>query len=161
MKKQQAKKKEKEDPEVKQIQNVVLGFPEKELPSIYLTTVPHEDQRYETCGDYEMIAPHSVVIKASRTRPHYEFLVLLHEFIEWYLVHCDGLDINKIDEFDKRFEKMRTEYPDIIGDDEPGDNEKAPYYHYHQIATRIEKYMADLLKVNWQEYEEEINKLSK
>ena len=141
-----------------QIQNVVLGFPEKELPVIQLEVIDHKEQAYSTVGDYRL-EDGVMKIRASKMKPHYEFLVLLHEFVEWYLVHCDGVDIEKIDEFDKRFEKMRSEYPDIVDIDEPGDNEKAPYYHYHQVATRIEKYMADLLKVNWEEYEEAVNKL--
>lgn len=144
--------------ETKQIQNIITGFPEKEIPNIHIDFIDHKEQRYSTCGDYEM-KEDGIHIHVSKTRPHYNFLIAIHELLEWYLVHCDGVEIEKIDEFDKRFEKMRSEYPDIVGDAEPGDNENAPYQHYHKIATRVENWFAQTLGVDWNAYEEEINKL--
>jgi hypothetical protein len=54
---------------------------------------------------------------------------------------------------------MREKYPDLVGNDEPGDHEDAPYYHEHAMATRVEKWLADSIGVNWSDYEYTVNSL--
>lgn len=143
--------------ETKQIQNVVVGFPEIELPNIQIEFIDHNNQRYETCGDY--FYDDVMKFKISKTKPHYQFLIMIHELIEWYLVHSSGMSIEEIDKFDERFEKMRSEYPDIVGNEEPGDNDNAPYTHYHKIASRVERWLADTLHVDFSIYNSTINEL--
>lgn len=85
----------------------------------------------------------------------HEFLVLIHELVEWYLTQEKGVTIEEIDQFDKAFEKSRKEG----NTDEPGDSPQAPYYQEHQFSTYIEKQVAEYLQVNWSKYEEHVNSL--
>lgn len=131
------------------------------LPSINIKVIPHSEQRYETVGDYWDDENGVKQIRVSESTPHYEFLVAIHELIEAYLVASKGIKIEDIDTFDKEFEKMRSEYPKFIGDMEPGDNDSAPYFHEHQMATRVEKWMAQNLGIDWEVYNKAINQMSK
>lgn len=131
------------------------------LPKINIQVIPHSEQRYETIGDYWDDSDGTKQIRVSASTPHYEFLIAVHELVESYLVASKGINISDIDKFDQEFEKMRNEYPKFIGDMEPGDNDNAPYYHEHQIASRIEKWLADTLGVDWNMYEKTLNKMKK
>lgn len=124
------------------------------LPKIIISTIPHKKHRYPTSGDY-FHKNGAMNIRVSKMNPDHEFLVVLHELIEWYLIEKKGVSIEEIDRFDMEFEKKRK--PGEIN--EPGDDTNAPYYHEHQIATRFEKEMADILNVRWSKYEEYVNKL--
>lgn len=88
----------------------------------------------------------------------YEFLVALHELVEWALIHDKGLAIEDIDEFDIKFEKEREEGKHGKYD-EPGNDQNAPYYIEHQIATSIEQAMAVFLKVDWNHYDKTVGEL--
>lgn len=138
---------------------LMAGMPEVPSKRIVIDFIDHKDQRYETVGDY-VETDTEVHIFVSKMRPHYEFLVALHELIEVYLVRSAGVKIDDIDNFDKAFEAMRNLYPQIVGDEEPGNSPNAPYYDFHQIASRIEKYFADTLKVDYNEYDKAVNSLS-
>ena len=96
--------------------------------------------------------------RISKTNWKYEFLVALHELVEWALIHDKGLAIEDIDAFDIQFEKERSEGKHSK-DAEPGNDMTAPYYMEHQIATSIEQAMAVFLKVDWPTYEKTIEDL--
>lgn len=124
------------------------------LPKIIIDVVPHKKQRYNTCGDYYK-KKGVVNIRVSKMVANHEFLVAVHEFIEWYLTEQKGVSIEDIDAFDINYEEERQE-----GDhSEPGNDPNAPYYAEHQLATQIEKQLADYLKVNWAKYSEHVNSL--
>ena len=132
------------------------------LFSINLKVIPHDEQRYETVGDYWWDSIAGVMqVRVSKMDSHKEFLVAMHELIELYLIKSKGIEIEEIDKFDKRFEEFRTAYPDLVGDDEPGDHPKAPYYKEHQIATRMEKWLASTLNEDWDLYTDAVNALYK
>lgn len=127
------------------------------LPKIVIDTVSHKKQRYETSGDYYKKGG-VLNIRVSKLNPNHEFLIALHELIEWYLIDQKGVSIEEIDEFDIRFEQDRARglhKPTT----EPGDSLKAPYYKEHQIASKIEREMAEYLGVNWDKYSEHVNSL--
>lgn len=69
----------------------------------------------------------------------YEFLVAMHEVIEAFLCKTRGVTQQRVDAFDTGPGK------DL---DEPGDDPRAPYFHEHQFASKIEKLMAHELRVN-------------
>lgn len=141
-------------------------------------TIPHQNQKYETVGDYytmkeaKAFKAHAVgvnplpaeladgedvrhIIVSEMENKDYEFLVALHEFVESYLVEKNGVSDEVITEFDKSFEAKRPE-----GNlDEPGDALDAPYRKEHRIATTLERTAAQLLKVNWIDYEKNVNAL--
>lgn len=129
------------------------------FPNVEIKIIPHREQRYETPGDYWDDFSGTKQIRVSESKPHYEFLIAVHELVESYLVAAKGIGENSITEFDKRFEEMRKMYPDLVADAEPGDNDAAPYFHEHAMATRIERWLASSLGIEWEEYSKEIDSL--
>ena len=130
----------------------------KHLQNISIRVIPHKDQRYDTVGDYQKLG-NVTSITISKSMADYEFLVTLHELIELYLITRKGISIKDIDNFDMQFEEMRLNYPHIVGDKEPGDDENAPYFFAHKIATEFERKMAEYLNIDWNKYDQVINKM--
>jgi hypothetical protein len=123
---------------------------------ITIETIPHDQQRYPTCGDWWEDANGDLQIRVSDTgNPDFESLVGLHELVEVLLCRKRGITTEQVDAFDKAFEAARIEG----NDDEPGDDPKAPYRKEHFFATNIEALMSAELGVNWQEYEAVLNEL--
>ena len=124
------------------------------LPKIIISTIPHKKQRYPTAGDY-FKKKGELHITVSKMIPKHEFLVAIHEMIEWFLIEHRGITIDEIDRFDIEYENNR-----LKGDlSEPGDDPHAPYFKEHQFATHIEKQIARELGVNWEKYDREANSL--
>lgn len=121
-----------------------------------IKTISHDEQKYETVGDYSRDAEGACTILVSEMpNKDYEFLVGLHEFVEAYLVAKNGVSDESITAFDIEFEKNRPE-----GNlDEPGDSRAAPYFKEHRIATSIERVAASLIGDNWSDYEKTVNSL--
>lgn len=118
-------------------------------------TIPHKQQRYPTCGDYwetETVV-HFRVSKLPDEK--YEWLILIHEIVEYVLVKWANIPITAIDLFDKEFERSRK--PGDLS--EPGDDPNAPYFAQHQYATHVEKLCAVIFGVDWTAYEDAILKL--
>ena len=125
---------------------------------ITIETIPHSDQRYETCGDWQFASPGELNIRVSDMgNDDYAFLVGIHEAIEaWLAVKRLGPEVEKqLDDFDMAYEDARKP-----GDEsEPGDDVGCPVYLEHQLATGIERMLAKYLKVDWDAYEERLNAL--
>ena len=144
----------------------VLERPEsdyKEIPfkKINIEVIDHQEQNYETAGDYQTDEDGTLHIRVSDTSPHTNFLVILHELIEFYLIRAKGIKEEDITNFDLRFEKMRKEYPEIIGLDEPGNSEKSPYNVEHLISSKIERWLGDNMEYSWEEHNSKLDKLEK
>lgn len=124
--------------------------------NITIKTIPHDQQRYATCGDWWEDEQGNLEIRVSDMgNPVYESLIALHELVEFLQCKKRGITTAQVDEFDMQFEKARA-----LGlhgeDDEPGDHPDAPYRKEHFFATNIEALMAGQLDVNWQEYEKAV-----
>lgn len=119
---------------------------------ITITTVPHDQQRYETVGDWLTVGKDLVIRVSDMGRPDYEFCVGLHELIEAYLCKRAGITDEAVTAFDVQFEKDRAAGLHR-SDEEPGDHPDAPYRLQHQFATKIEKLLAAQLGLDWSEYE--------
>ncbi len=120
---------------------------------IIIESIPHKDQRYDTCGDY-WIDPkdNTVHIKVSKLDSLPEMLcVAIHELVEWALCDVEGIDNDEITEFDENH--------DGADGSELGDDVDAPYYKQHQIATGVERIVAAEMGVDWAAYEEGIRRL--
>lgn len=124
----------------------------KNLPKIVIDVIPHRKQRYPTVGDYYK-KNGELHIRISKMNSKHEFLVLIHELIEWFLIDQKGISIKSIDDFDKLYEQTKTD------NSEPGNHPNAPYYDEHQFATLIEKLLAEKLGVNWIKYDDAVNNL--
>lgn len=127
---------------------------------IIIETILHSAQRYETVGDYWKDADGVDHIKVSEMgNDKYEFLVALHELIEMYLCEKRGIKEEDISDFDKKFEALREQEPEIIGDQEPGHMISAPYHKEHVTAESIERRMAVELDVDWENYDKTVQDL--
>jgi hypothetical protein len=125
---------------------------------IEIKSIPHDQHRYETIGDYWEIGGvlHIRVSKMSDWR--YEFLVILHELVEFFLCKHRGIKEPDIKKFDEMFEEERTRglHTD---DEEPGWDKRSPYRQEHAWAETIEKLAAMFLSVNWKKYSKEVMSL--
>lgn len=131
--------------------------------SINIKTIPHKEQRCDgNVGDYWMENQgQDLQVRVSMLGDwRYEFLVAVHELIEFYLCHQKGIREPEIQAFDEEY--YRQEALGVVsGYSEAGDDPRAPYHLEHMIASGIERILAVLMGVNWKEYEEAIENLFK
>ena len=121
----------------------------KHLPDISIETIKHEKQRYDTAGDYLQYNKYLWCFYISKMdNIDYEFLVLIHELIEWRLTQKRGIKEEDITKFDIE-----------SGSDDPGALKNAPYHKEHMFATRIEKLLAKELGVDLDKYCKSFDKL--
>lgn len=127
--------------------------------NINIQTIPHDQHRYPTCGDWWLDTEGNLQIRVSAMgNQDYEALVALHELVEVLLCKKRGISTERVDAFDMQFEKDRE--LGLHGEnDEPGDDPQAPYKREHFFATNIEALMSSELGVDWKTYESTIEKL--
>ena len=125
---------------------------------IKIETIPHSKQRYETCGDYWINSDTAEIRVSDLKNNDYEFLIVIHELIEFYLTEKRGITEESISEFDIKFEKERLEGLHSETD-EPGWDKNAPYRNEHIFAEIIERQIAKELGVDWQDYDKAVNEL--
>lgn len=124
--------------------------------NVTVRIIPHEEQRYETVGDWVFLSDdHLVVTISNLDNFYYSFLVALHEQIEAVLCKQAGIDEKDVTAFDTIFEAERAAGKHDA-EAEPGDDPQAPYHEQHIIATQIEKEIAAALKIDWRKYEKAI-----
>lgn len=127
--------------------------------NVTIRTIPHEEHRYPTVGDYWDGHLGTKIIRVSEMcNEDYELLVAVHELIEQHLCKKRGIKEPDITAFDVKFEKERDEgkHP---ADAEPGFDPKAPYVKEHTFATKIEKLLAKELGVDWDTYDKTVMSL--
>jgi len=118
---------------------------------ISVITVPHNQQQYDTVGNWSIENEMDWVVSVSRMSDwRHEFLVAVHEIIEMGLCKHAGVTTDEVTRFDSQFQ----------GEGEPGDDPKAPYVKQHNIATAVERILAGMLDIKWTEYEDAIRKLA-
>lgn len=123
---------------------------------VIIETIAHKDQRYPTVGDWFYDDDGTLRIKVSQLSDwRREMLIAVHELVEVLCCKHEGISQESVDQFDKAYEETR--HPDNF--DEPGDDPGAPYVKQHCIATGVERILAAELKVNWKQYEEELDEL--
>ena len=123
---------------------------------IIIETIPHEQHRYTTVGDWFYDPDGTLRIKVSELSDwRREMLIAVHELVEALMCKHDGVTVESVDKFDKEFEAHR--HPD--NKDEPGDDPSAPYVKQHCVATGIERILAAALDVQWKPYEDELCEL--
>lgn len=126
--------------------------------NISIKTIPHEKQRYPTCGDY-FFEGNTLNFRISKFHDwRYEALIMIHELVEYFLIRQRGISIKEIDEFDRLFEEERSN-GSHRQDEEPGFDPRAPYRREHSWAHRIERLASFLMCVNWKEYNRIVNSL--
>lgn len=117
---------------------------------ITVETIPHNEQRYETVGDWKIEDDDcwTVTVSAMPDWRH-EFLVAIHELVEMALCFNQGVSAESVDTFDTTY----------TGVGEPGDDPASPYALQHCAAEGVERLLATMLDVKWSEYEATIGQL--
>ncbi len=116
--------------------------------NINIKTIPDNEQRYDTVGDYWKKDGVDEIKVSMMGNRQYEFLVAIHEMVEQFLCENAGITDEEITKFDIEYEEKRKN-----GDDtEPGEDIYAPYYKQHMFAEKIEKMMAEECEIDWQDY---------
>ena len=124
---------------------------------INFEVIPSSQQRYPTCGDYWLDEKGVWQFRVSRMgNLFYEILVLIHELTEWAMCEVIGIKETDIMKFDEMFEKERA--AGLWKDEEPGDDDRAPYRYQHQCATEVERLAARFFKVKWDIYATAVEK---
>jgi hypothetical protein len=117
--------------------------------NIEIKTIPHNEQRYSTAGDW-LYENGKLIINVSDTGDwKKEALVAVHELVEVFLCQEKNITQEMVDKFDMNFD----------GEGEPGDAPNSPYRHQHGFATAVERMLCAAMGVNWQEYDETVEKL--
>jgi hypothetical protein len=131
---------------------------------IIIETIPHDQQRYNTCGDWKWTAVDELTIKISAfpggmksSKYLYETLVAVHELVE--AISCDarGIGEHQVDAFDN--DEHWIDEADQL-EIEIGDHPEAPYKEQHCFATGIERMLCAYFKIDWFEYEKELIKMT-
>jgi hypothetical protein len=126
-----------------------------------IKVIPHNNQRYNTLGDWIPKSRNRMFIYVSDTgNKNYNNIIALHEFIEGTSCIEKGIKEDDVTDFDIMYEEERLKGLHSIHE-EPGDDLRAPYFKEHQTATMIEKIFARELGVNWDYYESTCVEISK
>jgi len=112
--------------------------------------------RYKSYGDYWETVEGIVCFRAvSLHNPWYEWLIFLHEIVEYILIKRAGIKIEDIDHYDMEFEKNRK----VDNHEDPGDSYQAPYHRQHQWAMSCERLMASMMRIRWSDYEKALREI--
>ena len=110
---------------------------------VEITSIPQEQQRYRTLGDYWRAADGDIFIRVQKFDDwRYEFLIALHELVEEAITRQRGIAEPEIKAFDEAH----------LDSESPGDLGNAPYHREHIFAEAIERLIADRLGVKWDDY---------
>lgn len=158
------------------------------MNNVYIQTIDHKDQRYETVGDWyqgqlwgedggevsgrECNGDTDIISISKIGNWRYEILVGIHELVELILCRHAGVSEESVTEFDEAFEAARINAASNAKDGwfhfmnewyepnaEPGDSLLAPYYMQHQTATYVERLIARKLGVDWTTYEKALEEV--
>lgn len=124
---------------------------------VIIETIPHNEQRYETVGDWYIDSEtKDWHIKISDTGDDMaNKLVAIHEFVEMVLTQHKGITEESVTAFDEKYEDEREQ--GLHGEtDEPGFDPQSPYMIEHTIATSVEMQVCAAAGISWKEYEDKI-----
>ena len=114
---------------------------------VRIESMPPDEMRYSTEGDWMYTRDGVLVIQVSANAPLREqILIALHELIEAFLCENQNVSQVAVDAFDMSF----------TGDGEPGDAPDAPYRKQHRFAALIDHLIAhelgmqDYGRVDWE-----------
>lgn len=109
---------------------------------IQIDIIPHEEQRYNTVGDYYE-RDGQVYFKISHMGNYnYELLILIHELLERHVCQLQDISDEDIDNWDMAH----------LDDPEPGSLPGCPYGVAHWAADHVERIVAQVLGVSWDDY---------
>jgi hypothetical protein len=116
---------------------------------ITIETIPHDQQRYETIGDWLFDGDDLHIKVSALGDARMEALVGIHELIEALVCDKAGIAEADVSAFD-------IAHPEL---DDPGGDRRAPYHTQHVFAECIERLIAQELGVNWGDYDTRVQAL--
>lgn len=131
---------------------------------ILIESIPHNKQRYPTCGDWYFAPDGALIIRVSEEMGDLScFLVAIHELVEVKLATAHGVTVKQVDDFDIAYEKAHREGGTLEGErldeSEPGDDPTCPVFKEHGIATAIERLLCAELGETWQAHDGRVEAL--
>lgn len=120
--------------------------------NIAIKIIPDSEQRFPFTGaDWFWDKDGNLEVRVSKLSDwRREFILSIHETIEAVLCKHNGVSQKAVDDFDEWYDK--THPTDLNAGDDP----LAPYQHEHSIATAVERILAAELRVQWLEYDQEL-----
>lgn len=110
---------------------------------IHIKVIPHDEQRYDTVGDYWRDPDGTLQIRISAMgNPSAELLVAVHELIEQMLTEAAGISNEAIDTWDMSNPQL----------DDPGADVRAPYHAQHVLAEGVERIVCVAMGMSWADY---------
>jgi hypothetical protein len=126
---------------------------------IHIKVIPHERQRYETCGDYWYDTEGVLQVRVSDLgNEFYHKAIIIHELVEEAITKHKGISEKEIMDFDL-YHNKRIEQGLIKPNLEAGFATNAPYRNEHCFATSVELGMCALAGVDFMEYDKAVNNL--
>ena len=120
----------------------VLGI--SAVPSITVNVIPHGTGRYPTVGDWQWGKDDGLTVTVSDLGDHrFNLLVAAHELTEALLCRRDGVTEAEVDSWELAH----------LESEEPGEEAGAPYFTQHAEACAVERWLAWMMGVVWEEYE--------
>jgi len=129
--------------------------------SFTIQFIPHNDQRYETCGDWQYdVDGNHIIYVSSLPDQRMSWLIGFHELAEFMLCLDRGIKQEDVDAFDIQYEKEREEglHEDW---EEPGYDPRAIYKKEHFFAESVERQLSMQFGIDWSEYDKKVMSLKK
>ena len=105
--------------------------------------VDHDDQRYNTDGDYWSSKSRWIAQLSKMPDWRYSYACMMHELIEMGLTQAHGIDWKVITKFD-------MDHPEFL---DPGHHKDAPYHKEHMEAEKVERMIIKMFDLNWDDYQ--------
>lgn len=115
------------------------------MKRIYITVVPHAQQRYDTVGDWTVDGRDWIITVSDTGNWKANVLIALHELVEMTLCFDRGITAQQVDNFDLKWISHN-------GIAEPGNDPQCPYEEQHRRASMIEGYVRQWLNLDLREY---------
>lgn len=121
------------------------------MKPIIIQTIPGEEQRYPTCGDYQDLETAHIVSITQQDNWDYEFLIAIHELVEMWITKKRGISEESITNYDIGWEDRPQPKAD-----EPGNEEGCIYRKEHRFAENVERQIAHEIGVDWDQYSKDL-----
>jgi hypothetical protein len=112
-----------------------------------LETVDKKDIRNEDVGDWIPTAYGGYIKGVDLGDADMNFVLLVHELVEFYLCMKNGVTDEQVTAFDASF--LASGKPG-----EAGNDPDAPYAPFHDFATVVEHLIANKLGIPWETYDQ-------
>lgn len=131
------------------------------MKRIIIDFIPHKDQRYDTCGDWQFtdnpyiegaVSPVLRISVSETPNWRSSALVAVHELIEALLCKHAGITTEQVDQFDLNW-KPHIDESTGVEVTEPGNDTQAPYNSQHNVASCIEAELCEQMGMSWKEHE--------